>query len=267
MPYWYLILLAAVQGITEFLPISSSGHLILVPALTGLEDQGTFLDVAVHVGTLGAVLAYFRADSMAALRGLGGLVLRRRGPEERLALALVIATIPVILAGLVLELTLGTEWLRSVKVIAFTTLGYGALLWLVDRRGPKGLSLPDWGPARALVLGLWQALALLPGTSRSGICMTGARAMGFDRPEAARIATLMSIPTILASGSFLAVEVWGEGDAQVWRDAGLAAAFSFVAALIALALMMRFLRRHSFGVFVGYRMALGAFLLIWAYAL
>lgn len=267
MPYWYLILLAAVQGVTEFLPISSSGHLILVPALTGLADQGTFLDVAVHVGTLGAVLVYFFSDCLAALRGLGGLVLGRRGPEERLALGLVIATIPVILAGLVLEMTVGTDWMRSMKIIAYTTLVYGALLWIVDRTGPKHLALPDWGPGRALMLGMWQAIALIPGTSRSGICMTGARAMGFDRPEAARIATLMSVPTILASGSFLALDVWGEGDPAIWRDAGLAALFAFGAALVALAVMMRFLRRNSFGVFVGYRMALGAFLLIWSYAL
>ncbi|MEM8850263.1 MAG: undecaprenyl-diphosphate phosphatase [Pseudomonadota bacterium] len=265
MALWHLLLLAILQGVTEFLPISSSGHLILLPALTDLPDQGPFLDVAVHVGTLGAVILYFRADVADAIIGLIGLAQRRSGPKERLALGLIIATIPVILLGLAIQLTVGAEALRSVAVIGWAMLGFGLLLWWYDRTGAQAKTLPDWSPSQALKLGLWQALALIPGTSRSGICITGARAMGYGREDAARIAMLMSIPTILASGILLGADVIGEGNARIWRDAAIGAAFAFGSALLALALMMRLLRSVSFTPYVIYRVILGIGLLWWAY--
>ncbi|WP_371155942.1 undecaprenyl-diphosphate phosphatase [Jannaschia sp. 2305UL9-9] len=265
MALWHLLLLAALQGVTEFLPVSSSGHLILLPALTGLEDQGAFLDVAVHVGTLGAVILYFRSDVAAALRGTVGLVRRRWGHEERLAAGLIVATIPVILAGLVLKMTIGTDVLRSVTVIGWTTLGFGLLLWWFDQRGATGKDVGDWALGQALKMGLWQAIALIPGTSRSGICVTGARAMGYDRKEAARIAMLMSIPTIMASGVLLGLEVASEANGALARDGAIAAAFAFAAAFAALHLMMRLLRSVSFTPYVIYRIILGSGLLIYAY--
>jgi undecaprenyl-diphosphatase len=266
MSLWHLFLLAALQGVTEFLPVSSSGHLILLPALTGLPDQGAFLDVAVHVGTLGAVILYFHREVAHAVSGLPGLVRGRRGPAERLFLGLVIATVPVIVAGFAIQMTVGADALRSVAVIAWATIGFGLLLWWSDRRGAQAKGLGDWTPAEALKLGLWQAVALIPGTSRSGICITGARAMGYGREDAARIAMLMSIPTILASGTLLGLDVLGEGSPEIWREAGLAALMAFGAALAALALMMRLLRSVDFTPYVIYRMILGAFLLWWAYA-
>jgi undecaprenyl-diphosphatase len=266
MPLWHLFLLAALQGVTEFLPVSSSGHLALLPALTGLEDQGLFLDVAVHVGTLGAVILYFRLDVADALRGTLGLLKGRRGPQERLALGLVIATIPVVLAGLVLNLTIGSEALRSVTVIGWTTLLFGLLLYVCDQRGDQTRVVADWTPGHALRMGLWQAVALIPGTSRSGIVITGARAMGYAREDAARLAMLMSIPTIVASGALLSLDALADPSGALLRDGAIAAAFAFAAALAALHLMMRLLRSVDFTPYVIYRILLGAALLTYAYA-
>lgn len=265
MALWHLILLALVQGVTEFLPVSSSAHLILVPRLTGIADQGVALDVALHIGTLGAVVLYFRADVARALSGTAGLFRKRWGPDERLAAGLAIATVPVVLAGLILKVTGTADLLRSVEVIGWATVLFGALLWWFDKRGPQTRDLGDWTPGQALKFGLWQAIALIPGTSRSGICITGARAMGYGREDAARIAMLMSIPTILASGALLSLDVFGQTDGQLLRDAGIAALMAFFAALAALALMMRLLRSVSFTPYVVYRMMLGAFLLGWVY--
>ena len=266
MPLWHILLLALVQGVTEFLPISSSAHLILLPALTGMADQGTALDIALHVGTLGAVVLYFRADVARVLAGVGGLARGGRGPDERLALALAIATIPVVLAGALLSITVGAGALRSVAVIGWATLGFGLLLWWADRRGAQARTIDDWGMRHALVLGLWQAVALIPGTSRSGICITGARMLGYAREDAARVAMLMSIPTILASATLLAADVAADVDGALLRDAALAAGMAFLAALGALAVMMRLLRSVSFTPYVVYRVVLGLGLLAWAYS-
>ena len=266
MPLFSLILVAMIQGLTEFLPISSSGHLILLPRLTGMADQGLAIDVAVHVGTLCAVVLYFWADVRMALAGLAQLARgRRETPGARLALRLVVATIPVVIAGLVLKLAGLTEALRSVAVIGWTMLLFGLLLYWIDTRAPQHREAGEWTLKEALVLGLWQAVALIPGTSRSGITITGARQMGYARHDAAKISMLMSIPTIVASGVLLGADVIAEADAQLARDAGIAAAFAFVAALLALGLMMRLLRSVSFTPYVVYRVALGLLLLAWAY--
>lgn len=266
MPIWHLILLALVQGITEFLPISSSAHLILLPALTGMEDQGTTLDIALHVGTLGAVVLYFRDDVGRALGGAVGLLRGRWGAAERLAASLAVATVPVILAGAALALTFGADALRSVAVIGWATLGFGLLLWWFDRRGAQTRRIEGWDLRDALVLGLWQAAALIPGTSRSGACITGARSLGYAREDAATIAMLMSIPTILASATLLAGGVVADMDGSLLRDAALAAGLAFLAALAALSVMMRLLRSVSFTPYVIYRIVMGLGLLAWAYA-
>ncbi|CUH38888.1 Undecaprenyl-diphosphatase [Jannaschia seosinensis] len=265
MALWNLILLALIQGVTEFLPISSSGHLILLPSLTGMEDQGTALDIALHLGTLGAVVMYFWSDVTRAARGTGGLFRRRFGPDERLAAALAVATVPIILAGFVLQFTIGAAAFRSVALIGWATIGFGLLLWWFDRRGPSEAGIGDWTLSAALKLGLWQALALIPGTSRSGICITGARAMGFVREDAARISMLMSIPTIFASAALLAADVAADASGTLLRDALIAAVMAFFAALAALALMMRLLKSVDFTPYVIYRLILGAGLLLWAY--
>ncbi|MCR8549441.1 undecaprenyl-diphosphate phosphatase [Salipiger sp. P9] len=267
MPMLQLILLALVQGITEFLPISSSGHLILLPNLTGMADQGQAIDVAVHVGTLAAVVLYFWRDVKVA--ALGTLALLRRdyaAPGARLALGLAIATVPVVIFGLILKLTGLDEALRSVAVIGWTMLGFGIVLYWADQKGPEIRNEEDWGPLDALKMGLWQAVALIPGTSRSGITITGARAMGYNRHDAAKISMLMSIPTIFASGVLLGAEVIADADMQLARDAAIGAVFAFAAALAALSLMMRLLRSVSFTPYVIYRIVLGVGLLWYAYS-
>lgn len=268
MPLLHLILVAIVQGITEFLPISSSGHLILLPNLGGLEDQGQTIDVAVHVGTLGAVMLYFRSDVARMFRGLGQMLSGTlTGPDVRLFLLLALATVPVIVAGLILKLTGGSDALRSVTVIGWTTLIFGLVLYWADRTGPSVKTADDWTTKDAVTMGLWQVLALIPGTSRSGITITGARQLGYAREDAARLAMLMSIPTIVASGALLGIEVASDMNTDLARDATIAAAFAFLAALAALHFMMRLLKNVSFTPYVIYRIALGLVLLVYSYAL
>tara|TARA_R110000737_G_scaffold305258_1_gene312794 strand:- start:2357 stop:3187 length:831 start_codon:yes stop_codon:yes gene_type:complete len=266
MPLFQLLLLAIIQGITEFLPISSSGHLILLPGLTGMQDQGQMIDIAVHVGTLGAVIVYFWSDVKEALLGLPRLARGKADtPGSRLALLLILSTIPVIIFGLFLALTGLDDMLRSVAVIGWTMLIFGVVLYIADRRGDTGKTTAEWSMKHAWILGLWQAVALIPGTSRSGITITGALFAGYERQSAAKISMLMSIPTIIASAIFLAGEVIATADAAAARDGAIAAVFAFLSALIALTLMMRLLKSVSFTPYVIYRVILGLFLLWYAY--
>lgn len=261
-----LVLLAIIQGLTEFLPISSSGHLILLPNLMGFADQGLALDVAVHVGSLIAVILYYRTDVARAARGTGQLLRGTvRDADGFLALALVVSTIPVILAGLLFKLTGLVDALRSVEVIGWTMLLFGLLLYYADRNAPETRHANGWRLKDALVMGLWQVLALIPGTSRAGITITGARFLGYERHDAAKLAMLMSIPTIIASGALLSLDLIGSVTPGLLRDAAIAAAFAFVAAYGALALMIRLLSAVSFTPYVIYRVLLGLGLLGYAY--
>ncbi|MEL6678001.1 MAG: undecaprenyl-diphosphate phosphatase [Pseudomonadota bacterium] len=265
MPLLDLIILALIQGVTEFLPISSSGHLILLPELTGRADQGVVLDVAVHVGTLFAVVLYFRADVMRAVRG-GFQLLRGRvaTAEAWLALLLIISTIPVVIFGVILKLTGLAEAMRSIEVIGWTMLVFGVVLYWADRTGKEEKTAGQWLMKDALIMGLWQALALIPGTSRSGATITAARFLGYTREDGAKLAMLMSIPTIIASGVVISLDIPG-GSPGLLRDASIAAGLAFLSALLALALMMRLLASVSFTPYVIYRVILGIVLLVIAY--
>ncbi|MDO9527176.1 MAG: undecaprenyl-diphosphate phosphatase [Gemmobacter sp.] len=267
MPLLQLILVAALQGLTEFLPVSSSAHLILLPKLSGMADQGLAIDVAVHVGTLVAVTIYFWREVSMGLAGIPRMLTGRIDtPGARLAFLLLIATVPVILVGLILKVTGAMEAMRSVALIGWTMIIFGIVLWICDRYGAQGRTTPDWTLRDAVILGLWQAVALIPGTSRSGATISGARALGYDRESSARISMLMSIPTIVASGVLLGADVIQNPDPGILRDGAIAAGFACIAALIALSLMMRLLRSVSFTPYVMYRMILGAILLIIAYS-
>jgi undecaprenyl-diphosphatase len=259
-----IVVLALVQGITEFLPVSSSGHLALVPLLTEWPDQGLKIDVAVHVGTLLAVMLFFWRDLVLMLGGVGRLVVGQGGPGARLAWHLILATIPVVIAGFLLK-DLIESGLRSLEVIAWATLGFGILLGLADRVGMtvRRVEHMTWGGA--LFLGLAQVLALIPGTSRSGITMTAARFLGYERPEAARFSMLMSIPTIMAAGVLLGLDLYRLDDWTITRDALIAAFLAFLSALLAVAVMMAWLRRAGFMPFVAYRVLLGLGLLALVY--
>ncbi|SNR49395.1 undecaprenyl-diphosphate phosphatase [Puniceibacterium sediminis] len=267
MPLTHLIILALIQGITEFLPISSSGHLILLPKLAGIPDQGQVIDVAVHIGTLLAVIIFFWSDVRIAAAGTLRLL---RGkvdtPGAFLALCLAIATVPVVLAGLALNLSGLNDMLRSVAVIGWTMLIFGIVLYWTDQRGAGVKQDTDWTLRDAFKMGLWQVIALIPGTSRSGITITAARQMGYARPDAAKLSMLMSIPTIAASGLLLGIEVVHDADMSTARDGGIAAVLAFFSALVALTLMMRLLRSVSFTPYVIYRVILGIALLVYAYS-
>lgn len=266
MTLFHLLLVAVIQGVTEFLPVSSSGHLALLPQLTGLQDQGLTIDVAVHVGTLGAVILYFWSDVKIALHGTGRLLRGKVDTQSAfLALCLAIATVPVVIAGFLLKVSGLDTALRSTAVIGWTMLGFGLLLYWADTRSVRERSAAEWTLKDAAILGLWQVLALIPGTSRSGITITGARFLGYERVDAARLSMLMAIPVITASGVLLGLDVVAEADAALARDASIAAAFAFLAALLALFVMMRLATRISFTPYVIYRVVLGLILLGIAY--
>ena len=266
MPLFQLILVAIIQGLTEFLPVSSSGHLILLPTLTGMQDQGAVIDVAVHVGTLFAVILFFWADVKIAAVGCGRLI---RGKVDTqgafLALCLAIATVPVILIGLVLHVTGLSEAMRSLSVIGWTMLIFGIYLYWADQTGAQERTAERWSIRHAATMGLWQAVALIPGTSRSGITISAARQLGYCRHDAAKLAMLMSIPTIFASGVLVGTDVAFNANATAARDGAIAAIFAFFAALLALGVMMRLLRSVSFTPYVIYRVILGVVLLTIAY--
>ena len=267
MSLFDIVMLALIQGITEFLPVSSSGHLALWPILTGRPDQGVSMDVAVHLGTLAAVGLYFRRETGVLAIGLGDLARSRRATQPaRLFLLIALATIPAILAGLALKVSGALESLRSIEVIGWTTLLGGILLWLADRMGAEARGFGEWGLRDAILMGLAQALALVPGTSRSGITMTMARLLGFGRTDAARVSMLMAIPVILAAGALETLGLIRDGNLAVTVELGLAAILSFAAALAALAVMMRmFASDWTMGPFAIYRLGLGAILLWLAY--
>jgi len=253
-----------VQGITEFLPISSSGHLILVAEVSG-QDQGLLMDVAVHVGTLGAVVTYFWRDLLAMLVGVAGLARGRVSPAARLAGTLVIATIPATVVGFLARDFIESS-LRSPAIIAWTTVIFGILLYVADRVGMTIRRISHVGLAHALLLGLAQVLALVPGTSRSGITMTAARLLGYERAEAARYSMLMSIPIIAGAGLLLGIEAIQAEDAALGGDVVLAVLLSFGAALGAISLLMKWVTQIGFLPFVVYRLLLGAVLFYWVYA-
>ena len=259
-----IAVLALVQGIAEFLPISSSGHLILVPKLTDWPDQGLIIDVAVHVGTLGAVVIYFWRDIWIMAVGLVRALSGRRDAGARIAANVVIASIPLVIAGGTFNYFLPMG-LRNLEVIAWATIGFGIVLWVTDRIGMTLRRVEHLHVSDAFVIGCAQCLALIPGTSRSGITMSAARMLGMERQDAARFSMLMSIPAILGAGVLKGTEMVAMGDQELTVSAIIAAVLAFVSALISIALLMAWLRRSTFTPFVIYRIILGVILLGFVY--
>jgi len=266
-----LAVLAVVQGITEFLPISSSAHLILVPYVTDWPDQGLALDLAVHVGTLLAVVVYYRRDVLHMIAGAGSMAGLKKGDDKadegaRLLKCLILAAVPVFIIGGVLVVMGWDELLRSAEVIGWTSVIFGLLLYVVDTRMPTHYGLDRITLPKALYIGLAQVLAIIPGTSRAGITMTAARHLGFDRLSAARFSMLLAIPTIGAGGLGAALKLVRADDATLTLDALIAAGLSFVVAYLAIMLFMRWLAHATMTPFVIYRVLLGTGLLIWVYS-
>jgi len=264
MPLFEIAILAIIQGITEFLPISSSGHLRLGSEMLGLSENTLILDVAVHVGTLFAVVGYFWRDLLFMVVGVFDNLRGRKHDGGRLAGYLVIATIPIIVAGYFAD-DLIENHLRTLEIVGWTTLGFGILLFLADRMGMTILRIDHLSVPHALTIGIAQILALIPGTSRAGITITAARFLGYDRQEAARFSMLMSIPAIGGAGLLIGLRLLETGDPVLTRDALLAAIIAFATALLAIALFLRWLRFAGFGPFVIYRILLGGLILGWVY--
>lgn len=263
MSFFQLLLIAIVQGITEFLPISSSGHLILIPKLTDFPDQGPMIDVAVHVGTLAAIIVYFWRDAWGLARGGFATVGIGSAPaERRLFWYIAAGTVPAVLVGLFLKTGGYLEGFRSTTLVAVNLIVYGVLLGVADRFGKQVKSFEDLSLKDAIIVGVAQALALIPGTSRSGVTMTAARFLGYSRVESARFSFLLSIPAIAGAGLLAAFDL-ADATAQMQADALVAGALTFVAAILTMVFLMNFLKRASMMVFVIYRIVMGAALLIW----
>lgn len=251
-----IVVLAIVQGLTEFLPISSSGHLVLVPHAFGWPDQGLAFDVAVHFGSLVAVLVFFRADIAALLEGAlqvaGGKVAT---PESRLALGIALGTIPASVGGLLFAAWIEDN-LRSLMVIFFTLSGYAVLMLLADlygrrNRGISGIRIRD-----AIAIGCAQALALVPGTSRSGVTITAAMALGFERQDAARFSFLLAVPVILLATLFELAALLNSDVAVAWGELAAAALVSGIVAYLSIGFFMRFVSRIGLVPFALYRLLL-----------
>jgi undecaprenyl-diphosphatase len=264
LPLTHLIVLALIQGLTEFLPISSSGHLVMVPHILSWPDQGLIIDVAVHMGSLLAVIIYLWRD----LWGITLSILKFRNSREKADLSLIkmilIASIPVMLMGLGVSLVIDSLT-RSIEVIGWATLIFGLLLGLSDRMGMTINELGHMGFLDALLIGVSQALALIPGASRSGLTITMARFLGYDRGAAARFSLLLSIPAILGASFLKGIEVVMSDNMVLSLDVLIATVVSFLAAVVSIALMMAWLSRSGFMPFVFYRIILGAGLLTWVY--
>lgn len=256
--------LGLVQGITEFLPISSSAHLVLVPLLTGWQDQGIVFDIAVHLGTLAAVMLYFREDTLKLVLGLRDHVLGQfKTSNARLFQLLTVATIPVGLSGLLLK-DFVADGGRSFVVLGLTSLIFGLLLGLADRKTEaKTIPVETLSWRHIAVFGVLQALAVIPGTSRSGITMTAGRMVGLSRETSAHFSMLMAIPVIMLVGAASGADVihadinW---HTALW-DMLLGMAIAFMAAIAAIHLLMRLITHMGFWPFVVYRVMLGVILL------
>ena len=266
MTLFQLFILAIVQGVTEFLPISSSGHLLITREILVWPDPGPHLDVAVHLGTLGAVLLYFRQDTGRLFAGLGKLCRGRIDADARLFLLLAWATIPVVLVAGVLVMFDLLDSIRQPIIIACATIGFALPLWFADRFFQAEKTAEDIDYRGYLLLGIAQAFSVIPGTSRAGVTMTAGRALGLTRQDAAHISMLMSIPTILVFGGYTGFDLYREGVLSFTGDIAIATALSFATALFSIWGLMAWLRRASFTPFVFYRLVLGAGLLIWVFA-
>lgn len=264
----HLVLLSLLQGMTEFLPVSSSGHLALFSKFTDFPDQGIEIDVALHIGSIIAVMIYFGRDIWEMICGLfkSYMMPNFKVYGNRVFYLVLIATIPALVVGALLKYV-GTEELRNTKLIGWNILLYGILLWVFDSislrvRKIKNLEIKD-----AVFIGLAQCLALFPGTSRSGVTITMGRFLGMERREAAKFSMLMAIPTILAAGLVEGYELWQNGEISQLLVACDAVAYSFVFSIGAIFVLMQWLKKWSFLPFVIYRIVLGGMLLLDAYGI
>lgn len=266
MSLLYLSLIALIQGITEFLPVSSSGHLVLLPHIMNEQDQGLLIDIAVHFGTLLAVMAYFYKDVVTLAKGGFDTLLLKESDERKLFLLVFLATLPVICAGFLLHEYMPSG-IRAIEIIGWTTLIFGILLGWADLHFKTDKSTQNLTYKSVLFIGLMQVLALIPGTSRSGITITAGRMLNLNRYEASRFALLLGIPTILGASILGLYDLYQSNDLAFQTDALIAISLSFIAAYISIWGLMRFTKNFTFVSFMIYRILLGGGILASVYFL
>ncbi|WP_372741498.1 undecaprenyl-diphosphate phosphatase [Neptunomonas sp.] len=260
MDWIQTVVLALIQGLTEFLPVSSSAHLILPSQLLGWQDQGLAFDVGVHLGTLSAVMFYFRQDVSNMLLAFFASFKGDKSVDGRIAWFVIFATLPALLFGFLLN-DIVDHYGRSILVIAATTLIFGALLWWADVSRREIMPLEEIRLRDAILIGLAQAVALIPGTSRSGITITAALLLGFTRQAAARFSFLLSIPVIMAAGSYKGLELAQTATGTQWEMVMGGVLVSALSALACIHFFLKLLDRIGMLPFVIYRFCLGLFLL------
>ncbi|MCK5727294.1 MAG: undecaprenyl-diphosphate phosphatase [Thiotrichaceae bacterium] len=261
MEFFQVVILSIVQGLTEFLPVSSSAHLILTPIIFNWQDQGLAFDVAVHVGTLLAVVGYFRKELIKMTRSwFRSVITFELDADAKLAWAVLFGTIPVGLFGLAFKDYI-SENLREPLVIAGATLVFALFLWLADRYAKQERTEYEIRWMDVLMIGIAQALALIPGTSRSGATMTMALIMGFTRQAAARFSFLLSIPTIVLGGGLVSIELIQSETSVDWGSLLLAIVLSALSAWVCIHYFLKLLDRFGMTPFVIYRVLLGVLLL------
>ena len=260
-----IFLLAIIQGVTEFLPVSSSGHLNLLHGLTDLPDQGIIIDVAVHAGTLLAVMIYFRHDVLRLLHGgieiLNPQSAKKPSENKIAAIQIIIATLPILPVGALLVLTGWIDLLRDPKVVAWATIIFALPLFLADHFRQSNISVAATGWRGATIIGCAQIFALIPGASRAGVTITAARTLGCTRQDAARFSMLLSIPVIVIFAGLGLMDLLVAGDLTLIGNAALAAVLAAATALVSIHLFMKMTAKLSLLPFVLYRLVLGASLL------
>lgn len=257
----YITALALIQGLTEFLPVSSSGHLALIHSITALPDQGVLVDVALHGGTLLAVMVYFHRDLLRMLTGLMDIIRKQKSANAALALNIIFATIPVLIAGGALVWSGYADVLRTPQVIALSSIIFAIPLYVADRMAVRvtvdGLSLKS-----ALIIGVAQICALIPGASRSGVTMTAGRACGLNRADAARFSMLMAMPVIALFALAGLVDLYQEPASEKFSAALIGAGIAALIAFLTIHGFLKLTQRFSYTPFVIYRIALGTIILI-----
>ena len=264
MPLTHLTILALIQGLTEFLPISSSGHLIIFPKLLDWQDQGITIDVAVHAGSLLAVLIFLWRDIGRILQELGHLARPGSLSTPPLLHLLLVASVPLIIIGFLVS-TVMQDLTRKIEVIGWATLVFGILLGFSDRIGMTLNRFQHMRYFDAFLIGLAQILALIPGASRAGVTITAARFLGFERASAARFSLLLAIPAILGASFLKGLDIFLSNNVNLGIDFLIASGISFCAALASISIMMKWLNRAGFMPFVVYRIIMGVLLLAWVY--
>jgi len=251
-------LIGIIQGVTEFLPISSSGHLVLFAQLTNWEDQGLFTDIAVHFGTLFAVIIYLRKDIYYFFTN----IFQFKIFEDQIIFKIILATLPAIILGYFIY-DYVSLYFRSIQLIALSSIVFAIILFFADRVKMKSKSWNKITYLEALVVGLFQVLAFIPGASRAGVTITGARLLGYDRVNAARFSMILSIPIILASMTLSLINILNEEYFVVnLYQSFFASLVAFITALLSIMFLMRFIKKANFNIFIIYRIVLGIILLV-----